>query len=114
VEHIEVAPSISPDRTLLALAEALAAVDVALRSGDRVPMSDEVRTELTAKWMYIAETMVQHRARTVRGKRAKAITLQLLHEKTQPAPSLFVDLSISLALDLAAPLRRSLEKGIAL
>jgi hypothetical protein len=106
VEHIEVAPSISPDRTLLALAEALAAVDVALRSGDRVPMSDEVRTELTAKWMYIAETMVQHRAHSPRGKRAKAIALQWLAEKLQPAPGVFTDLALSLALDLAAPLRR--------
>lgn len=97
-------PSFSADRTLLALAEALDAVDVALRSGDTVPMSDEVRSELTAKWVYIAETMVQHRARTPRGKRAKAVVLQWLAEKLQPEPSLFVELSISLARDLAAPL----------
>lgn len=45
------AASVSADRPLLALAEALDAVDVAMRAGDTVPMSDEVRAELTDKWL---------------------------------------------------------------
>ena len=47
----QMAASVSADRPLLALAEALDAVDVAMRAGDTVPMSDEVRAELTDKWL---------------------------------------------------------------
>lgn len=102
------APSKSADVTLLALGEALDAVDVALLAGDgTVPMSDEVRAELTSKWMYVASSMVSVRARTPKGKRVKAITLQLLHERLSPESSLFVDLSLSLSHDLAVPLRRN-------
>jgi hypothetical protein len=106
-----VASSMSPDRTLLALHAALDAVDIALRSGDAMPMmSDDVRGELTEKWTYIVSEMVQHRARTVRGRRVKALTLQRLHDKMQPAPDLFTDLAISLSLDLVRPLQRDVTR----
>jgi hypothetical protein len=63
--------------------------------------------ELTEKWMYIVSSMIPIRARTPKGRRVKAITLQLIREKLNLEPSLFVDLAISLSLDLAAPLRRA-------
>ena len=99
------AASVSADRPMLALAEALDAVDVAMRAGDTVPMSDEVRAELTDKWLYIVGSMANVRARTPRGRRTKAIVLQKLNERMQPKPSLFVDLALSLARDLATPLK---------
>ena len=49
--------------------------------------------------------MANVRARTPRGRRTKAIVLQKLNERVQPKPSLFVDLALSLARDLATPLK---------
>ena len=97
-------PSYSADRTLLGLAAALDAVDVAQRSGDIVPMSDEVRDELTSRWLYIVGEMATYRACTVRGRRVKALALQMINDKLQPEPTPFVLLSFSLARDLAVPL----------
>jgi hypothetical protein len=99
--------SFSADRTLLALAEVLTAVDTAMRGGDTVPMIDEVvRGELADRWMQVAASIAQTRARTPKGRRVKAITLQQTAEKLSPAPGLFTDLALSLARDLSAPLRR--------
>jgi hypothetical protein len=101
------APSKPADSTLLALAETLRALDTALLQANDAepPLTDAEADELAARWTLTIEAIVPIRARTPRGRRAKAVALQLAAGRLSPAPQLFVDLSLSLAHDLALPLR---------
>jgi hypothetical protein len=98
----------SRDATLSAIVEVLLTIDAALLAADANPWTgDDVRGELAAKWMETAAKMVPLRARSPGGKRAKAIVLQMINDRLQVEPSLFVDLSISLCLDHARPLQKA-------
>jgi hypothetical protein len=99
----------SRDTPLLSLAEVLAAINLALLAADADPLmaTDDVRDELVGKFLDTVRAMTKLRAHSPGGKRAKAIALQLLHERLQPEPGPFVDLAISLCLDHARPLQRT-------
>jgi hypothetical protein len=94
------------DTTLLALAETLMTIDAALTAGDVNPLSDRARRSRHQVDVDRRSDGADPRHQP-RGRRAKAIAVQWAAEKLSPPPCLFVDLALSLARDLAAPLTRA-------